>query len=487
MLAHDTHQKAAKMPEIFTAFAKRSALRIVTLILSVVLACSCMPTVAQADVRADDIIAGQTASQSGISSADCPNINAQHACVVSEDGQVYFERGSQTQTQIASITKVMTALIALEYGNPTQTVISVSYDAAHIGESSADLRENDTLSLENALKALMITSGNDAAHAIAESMGGTIRDQLREAGQVDVPEAPYDAFVYAMNQKAQELGMANSLFANPHGLDFDEYAQAMYSTARDVVIMCQEAMKHELFRQIVSTPETTIDITRDGQPAQLQLNSTDILLGNYEGACGIKTGNTDLAGYCFAGAAQRDGKTLYAIVLKSESSESRFSDTTTLFDWVYNNEITYPLVHSEETTSYEMNGQTQSVPVLAYMSHTGWVDATFPVTITEPEASIEVFRLSGNVSQEFEFDAVSGDVQVGQKVGTVKFLQHNEVIAEQELIAAADARGPNLFESIGVWWDRLFRGFANEPTQAENTIVNTTPLIFGSGVNLDDI
>lgn len=446
-----------------------------------------IPSNAFAEVRSDDVILGQKASELGVASSDCPNIDAQFAYVVSQDGTVYFERNAGSQTQIASLTKIMTALVALEYGDPATTTITVSYNASHVGESSAQLQENDSMNLETALKALMIVSGNDAAQAIAESMGDSVRDQLRNEGNKDVPDNGYDAFIYAMNKKAQELGMTNTHFTNPHGLDFDEFSGDMYSTAYDVSLMCRAAMEQDLFKQIVSTKQTTVQITRNNEPVELTLESTDVLLGSYEGACGIKTGNTNLAGPCFAGACERDGEILYAIVLKSNTEVSRFTDAKILYDWVYENEITYPLIHSDVTTTYLQNNQQVTVPVVAEMSHKGWVDSTFPVTLSDTQASVEVFRLEGNVSQEFSFDDVTGDVHIGQKVGTVTFMQHNEVIAEADIIAAAEARGPNFFESVGVWWDRVFRGFAGQQTEAQSTIINTTPLIYGSGANLDEI
>lgn len=448
------------------------------------LALSCgivaLPEAAFADVRGSDVIAGQTVEARGLAAADCPNIAANHAYLVSDDGTVYFERDADTQSNIASITKVMTALVALQYGDPSTTTITISQTAASIGESSAMLQTGDTLTLEAALKALMICSGNDAAQGIAESMGDSIRQQLVDSGEEGVPENGYDAFVYAMNKNAQELGMTDSLFANPHGLDFDEHDAEMHCSAHDVALMCAEAMKNDLFRSIVATDETTIQVNRQGQTADVKLESTDVLLGVYEGACGIKTGFTDKAGECFAGAVERDGVRLYAIVLDSTSEAQRFTDAQTLDDWVFDNTIDYPLVTSDETVSYEQDGQTHTVPVVANVPHSGWIDKTFKATLADPDATVEVFSYDGNVSQEVSFDTVSGDVQPGQKVGTVTYYQHNEVIATADLVAAESCAAPGFFEGIGIWWDRLFRGIAGDQTVAEGSVVSTTPLIYGA-------
>ena len=167
----------------------------------------------------------------------------------------------------------------------------------------------------------MLPSGNDAAYAIAESVGGLFVQQAKQSAHdhgadgnaidLDAPDAGYNAFVAAMNAKVTELGCENSLFTNPHGLDDGAWAAGLHSCASDVAKIVAHAMSNETFRSIVATDAATIQVTRDGAKADVELESTDALLGVYEGACGVKTGYTDLAGSCFAGAVDKDGKTLY--------------------------------------------------------------------------------------------------------------------------------------------------------------------------------
>ena len=467
--------------------ASRLAAGFVTLALSALLCCGLFPAAAYADVRSSDVISGLSIGSRGLEASSCPNVVAGYAYVVSDDGQVYFERDPDTQTHIASITKVMTALVALEYGDPQNTTVTISQNASTIGESSAMLQAGDSMTLEAALKAMMIVSGNDAAQGIAESMGDSIKQRLRDEGLTDVPDGAYDAFIYAMNKKAADLGMTNSLFANPHGLDIDQFDTDMHSSARDVAAMVTEVMKNDLFKSIVSTQETTISVTRNNAPVDVSLVSTDVLLSSYEGACGVKTGFTDKAGACFAGAVERDGKTLYAIVLNSSNETQRFTDAQVLDDWVFDNTIDYALAHSPEEITYQRNGTTSTVPVVAEVSHAGWIDKTFKATFADPEATVEVFALDGNVSQDLQFDNVTGDVQPGQKVGTATFYQHNEVVATCDIVAAESCAAPDFFQGIGIWWDRLIRGFSGQQTKAENTTINTTPLIYGSNATLNQI
>ena len=280
-----------------------------------------------------------------------------------------------------------------------------------------------------------------------------------------------------MNDKAQELGMNDSRFGNPHGLDFDKYQGDFYSSAYDVSLMSRCAMESDLFRSIVATPRATITVMRNGVSAPIELVSTDLFLESYEGACGIKTGYTELAGSCFAGAANRNDTITYAIVLHASDEQQRFTDCKTLLNWVYDNTIAYPLVHSTQTVQMTHDNQTYDVPVVAKVSNNSWIDATFDATLQNPSETVEVFALDGNVSQEASFDDVQGDVHVGQKVGTLTFKQHNEVVATADLVAAQDCAGPNFFEGIGVFWDRAIRSITGQQTQATNVLINTTPLI----------
>ena len=264
------------------------------------------PARAFADVRGTDEILGASVEARGLPAVACPNVTATFALVMDDEGTVLFSRGALERSHIASITKIMTAIVALDSGVPLDSTVTVSQEAASVGESSASLWAGDTLTLEAALAGLMIPSGNDAAIAIAETLG--------EGMKTDDSQTANEAFVAAMNAKAAELGMTETLFSNPHGLDIGAYDNEMYSCARDVALMSAYAMENETFRSIVSKESAQITVTRaDGKPQVIDLQSTDRLLGTYEGACGIKTGYTEAAGNSFAGACDRGDGLLYAI------------------------------------------------------------------------------------------------------------------------------------------------------------------------------
>ncbi|MEG0619963.1 MAG: serine hydrolase [Raoultibacter sp.] len=433
-------------------------------------------TPAVADVRKADVILGETVDARGLAVASCPSIDAEYALVMDDEGRVYYERNAASATPIASITKVMTAIVALDAA-ALDTPLTVSATAASVGESSAQLQEGDTLTLADALKALLVSSGNDAAEAIAETIGASF---LAAAGTPGAsPEQSVAAFVEHMNQKGAEIGLADSVFANPHGLDDGIYAGNQHSCAADVGAMVRYAMQNQAFRDSVSQATAAISVTRGGAQVTLELHTTDELLGVFEGACGVKTGFTDLAGPSFAAASNRGQGDLYAVVIHSSSEAQRFVDAQALLQWVYDHTIDYPLVHSPETLqssagSADAQGQT---PLVARVAHTEWIDTTIAATFADPAAAVSVFDINGNVSQSVSFDTIVGNVRAGDKLGSVTFKQRNVVLATADLIACEDVAAPDLFEGIGIWWDRFFRGFSGKNTVAESVVVNQTPLI----------
>lgn len=420
-----------------------------------------------ADVRRADVIMGQSVEARDLAVAQCPSIDAEYAIVTDAEGTVYFERNAGEPVKIASITKVMTAIVTLEHASLADKVV-VSEAAAMIGESSASLQEGDVLDVESALYALMVPSGNDAAVALAETVGAALGGGTGDA------EA---AFVAAMNAKAAEIGCADTVYANPHGLDDGDFAGEHHSTAADEAKVCAYAMEDETFRSIVAGGSTTIQVTRDGEQVGIELATTDELLELYDYAIGIKTGFTQLAGASFAGAASKDGKELYAVVLNSSSEAQRFVDAQALFEWAYEHELDYPLANSPETTEMVIDGQATEVPVIVEIAHTGWIDQTVKATLSDPDAVATVFDLNGNVSQALEYEEIDYDVHAGDVVGTIAFKQRNEVIAEFDLVACEDVSAPNLFEGIGIWWDRLLRSFSGDAGVATSRVLNETPLI----------
>lgn len=215
-----------------------------------------------------------------------PSCSAQCAILMDGiSGRVLWERGADQKRLIASTTKIMTCLLIVEQCDP-QAVVTVPPQAVGVEGSSMYLREGERLTVEQLLYGMMLRSGNDAAAALAIYHSGSI-----------------DAFADAMNRKADSLGLLNTHFTNPHGLDHEDH----YSTARDLALLTQYAMEQPLFYQIVSTD--TYDI------GERSLTNHNKLLWQYEGAVGVKTGYTKAAGRILVSCAERNGRRLIAVTI----------------------------------------------------------------------------------------------------------------------------------------------------------------------------
>ncbi len=213
------------------------------------------------------------------------------------------------ERSIASVTKIMTALLAIEM-RPMNEMVTVSRNAAETGEREIELFAGEQLELGALVKAAMIHSANDAATAIAEHVGGSV-----------------EGFVAIMNARADELNLTGTSFANPHGLDQENH----YSTARDMLNLTLEAMKHQEFRDLARSRKLTFPDAPDG--SKRLGTSTNLMLGDYEGANGVKTGFTNDALLTFVASAERDGRELYVVVLGSDGRRAHFSDAESLLDW----------------------------------------------------------------------------------------------------------------------------------------------------------
>lgn len=440
-----------------TPLVKRSVQLTVGLACAVALVAG-IPSVAGAQVLTTDNICGKAADARGIAAEDLPDIDASNAFVMGKNGTVYYARSADEQVKIASITKVMTAILAVENCKMDEK-ITVSNAAATVGNSTAGLLEGDELTVEQALRGLMIPSGNDAAIALAEHVGKKLDPKTKDA---------VATFVKAMNERARKLGCTGTLFENPHGLDFDEWAGDMHSTAHDVALMMQEAMKDDTIREVMASKDPWIEVTgADGSDHSHSMETHNVLL-DQDGNIGGKTGTTDDAGYCFASAYNRDGDEIYTVVLNSSTTDQRFADTATLASWYYDHKVTVEIANTQKKTA---NGN----PLMARVSQTDWTDKTIDATLADPTAQATVFSLAGEVTEKVSYDDLSGTVHVGDKVGSVTLKQDGTKIAVMDLVADEEGTGPNPIEWLLVKLDRLGRRIDNRPLTAESETVAKAP------------
>ena len=233
---------------------------------------------------------------------DAPAVSAASAVLVDgSTGRVLWEKDGHTRRLIASITKLMTALVALESGHSREELVTVAPEWAGAEGSSIYLRPGEEITLEALLYGMLLRSGNDAAMAVAGHCGGTVED-----------------FVARMNEKARELGMADTSFANPSGLNDEGH----YSTACDMALLARACLENEELAKIVATRSITLGCRT--------FTNHNKLLWRYEGCIGMKTGYTERAGRTLVSAARRDGVTLICVTLNAPGD---WADHAALFDY----------------------------------------------------------------------------------------------------------------------------------------------------------
>ena len=224
-------------------------------------------------------------------------------------GQILYQKNGLEKYPIASLTKLMTALIIIQE-HKLNEVVTVPQLATQVGGSSINLQNQEKITVLNLLKGLLIQSGNDAAVALAVHNSQSV-----------------DKFVKKMNLKANELNLQNTNFANPMGFDDPEN----YSTAQDLFTLAKAVYKYPTIQKIVNIKETTIYSTDKSNSHLLQ--TTNLILDNYLNVGGLKTGTTSQAGGCFIGITKNEEHPKIAIVL---GSNDRFLDTKVMLDWVQN-------------------------------------------------------------------------------------------------------------------------------------------------------
>ena len=328
-------------------------------------------------------------------------------------GQILFAQNEHEKLEPASVTKIMTLLLtmdaidsgALAYDD----VVTVSANAAGMGGSQVFLAEGEQITVEELLKCVCVSSGNDAAVALAEKVAGVT-----------------ELFVEQMNNRARGLGMDDTHFVNPTGLT----AEGHVTSAHDIALMSRELLtKHPDIRSF-----TTIwtDSIRGGT---FDLANTNKLIRRYDGATGLKTGYTASAGYCISATAEREGMELIAVVMKGETADKRNADAKALLNYGFS---AYALVSA---------APEEPLPALPVtMGETDSVSLTLP-----PDALTAVVEKAQAAALERRIDLpelLPAPVRQGQQVGTLTLCSGDTELMTVPILAAEDAAGRS--------WGRMF-------------------------------
>lgn len=343
-----------------------------------------------------------------ISSANCDdfNLSASSAILVdSKSGRILYSKNPYVKLPMASTTKIMTALIAMEYGNLDEIVI-VKRNSVGIEGSSIYLHENEEISLRDLVYGLMLRSGNDAAMAIANHIGGSSEE-----------------FIEIMNKKANEIGASNTNFTNPHGLHDNNH----YTSAYDLALITREAMKYPEFREISKTKSWKAE--RENNNYFYNKNKT---LWQYDGGDGVKIGYTKAAGRCLVSSATRNGIQLISVVL---NDGNWFNDCYALLDYGFTNfnpTIIYDKGQFIRNVSV-INGSKDSIEAMTDN------DFIFPLSEYEKE-KVKVFI---NLP-----DKIIAPVIKGQILGSIKVFFDGHMVSNNKLIAKGEIEEKSMLGKI---------------------------------------
>lgn len=388
---------------------KKMKIQSLTLLLSLVLILSAFPVALAAEE-----------AFSGVNAAAGLLVDVQYDTIL-------YEKNAQSKRYPASITKVMTALLvieALERGDlQTDTLLtckSTSLEDITWDSSTQNIKVGEQMSVEELLYCLLCASANEAGNILAEGVSGSI-----------------PAFVEAMNTRAQELGMTNTHFVNPHGLHNNDH----YSTAYDIYLMTREAMRYPLFQKIVGTADHTVPATNMSDARRFF--NTNALLSNwqytgytYSAATGVKTGHTGEAGYCLVASAQSNGRTLISVVLGAENvippggtvERRQFSESSKMLKWGFSNFKVHTLlgpgtlmsevpVTLGKNVSYVLGGPAEII------------ETVLPIDLDPELVQTEVTLLR---------ESVEAPVKQGQVLGSITVSYNGTVYGSSDLVAIND-------------------------------------------------
>ncbi|MCI8575151.1 MAG: D-alanyl-D-alanine carboxypeptidase [Bacilli bacterium] len=332
-------------------------------------------------------------------------------------GQILFEKNSDEQLKPASMTKIMSMLLimeAIDSGKLSlEDSVMISKNASSMGGSQIFLQEGETYKVSELLKGIAIASGNDAVIALSEKVGGSV-----------------DNFVKMMNDRAKSLGLTNTHFVNPHGLDAEDH----YSSARDMSIMGRELLKHEKILEFTSIYE---DYLKKPDGSSTWLVNTNKLVRFYNGADGLKTGFTEGAGYCVTTTAKRNDMRILSVVMGVETPDKRSSDTTNLLNYGFN--------------TYQVQSILKKGDVLGSTKVLGGKKENVDVVLLEDITEIiQVNEENKTYTHEVNINEISAPVHYGDIVGQViVYDQNGKEVAKEDITVAEDVEKASIWDLFG--------------------------------------
>lgn len=395
-------------------------IKIIT-ILILIFTLSVFPTYADDANELEEVVIEENEKQeieAAASSNTKPTINSRRYAIYDRlSGRCIYGKDENKQTAMASTTKIMTSIIIVENCNLEDTV-TITSKAAGTGGSRLGLHTDDKITVNDLLYGLMLRSGNDAAVALAIHTAGSVEE-----------------FAKLMNKKAEELGLKNTHFVTPHGLDNSEH----YTTAYELAVITDYALKNEIIAKVVKTKSTTIKINGNS----MQINNTNELLGNVEGVYGVKTGFTNNAGRCLVTSVKRGDMDLIIVVLGADTRKDRASDTMKLIEYAYKRFYT---INVEEIIEKEFELWKQINQNRIYVDKAA---NNIELKIDD----IKIKKLIADKEPTIEINAVNyleAPITKDTRIGTLTVKIDDELIEEIEIKVDKDVNKRGIFDYIGI-------------------------------------
>lgn len=402
-----------------------------------------------------------------------PEISANCWAVADSNGNILWSHNGYEPVKIASVTKMMTAIVAADY--PMDTQIVVSEYASSIPGSSAYIHEGDIITLSELLEGLMLPSGNDAAYAIAEGLGELMLiDDGASDAKTKTSEEKVERFIGEMNKKSSELNLKDTFFVNPCGLDDEGFEGEHHSCAVDVAIMAKAVMANERLAQIADTSYEEMDAIREGEPITTPMvNSNRLLEQREEEAAGVKTGFTDAAGSCLAGCGNIDGDLYYTACLGCESAIAMYYDTALLWDWVRASRLDMDYMAGYGRTE---NGDY----IIGELAANEWTDKTYRIAVKNSD-NVPQWYWEGNYNFIRSIDNPDSSIHKGDVVGSLDIVDHyGNVVEHMDVFAVDDVESPSWWEAICIFFSRLFSPLTGSPTTAQDVYYDSSPELRGT-------
>ena len=390
-------------------------------IITLIFIISVFPSYADDENELEEVVIEENEKEeieAGANSDAKPTINSRRYAIYDRlSGRCIYGKDENKQTAMASTTKIMSIIIVVENCNLSDTV-TITAKSAGTGGSRLGLHTDDKITVNDLLYGLMLRSGNDAAVALAIHTAGSI-----------------EQFADLMNKKAEELGLTNTHFVTPHGLDNPDH----YTTAYELAKITDYALKNETIAKIVKTKTATINI--NGSP--MQINNTNELLGNVDGVYGVKTGFTNNAGRCLVTSVKRGDIDLIIVVLGADTRKDRAKDSMKLIEYAYKRFYT---VNVEEiiNTEFEMWKQINQNRIYVDKSAN-----SLELKLDE----IPIKRLATDCEPTIEINAVSfleTPVLENERIGTITVKVGDELIEEIEIKAEREVKKRGVFDYLSL-------------------------------------